>query len=455
MDEPRGAVQFSRRQVLRGVVALCVPALSGLLSACSGSATPTPTVGQSAASASPTPTKAAVASPVATPSPAGGTTPTAASSGTPGGQAGGAAIKIGYVASLSGVYASLGQNMLNGLKLALDEVNNVVAGHPITLVVEDDATNTDQGVTKVHQLAERDQVQILTGINLTPVAVAVRDYVTQRKLPLIISNAGAAAITRDPNQRSPYIFRVSFANGQYEWPLAPYAYQNLGYKRLIITASDFQAGHEKADAVKAAFQKAGGQVVAEVYPPLNTADFGPYLQRIQQTKADAVWAFYAGADAVRFVQQYNDFGLKGQLPLIGAGDLVDEAYLDQEGDAALGAVTSLHYTPWYDSPENKAFVNAYQQKYGKIPNQFAYQGYLTGRVIVEAVKAAGGVQNTEAFLQALKNVQFTGPAGPFRFHPQTQNVVLTVFIRKVDHVPSGGLGNVVLYKYDNIDDLSY
>lgn len=138
------------------------------------------------------------------------------------------------------------------------------------------------------------------------------------------------------------------------------------------------------------------------------------------------------------------------------GDLVDEAYLDQQGDAALGVVTSLHYSPYIDSPENKAFVDAYRAKYGRIPNQFAYQGYLAGRVAAEALaKVQGRIEDKQAFLKALKDVQFVGPAGPFRFHPETQNVILTVYFRRVERLPDGSLGNVVIGKRENVDDLSF
>jgi branched-chain amino acid transport system substrate-binding protein len=351
----------SRRQLLRGaLLAALAPSLGALLSACGGEeAAPTPT--EAAPAASPTP-------PAATPTPAVvAASPTVAAIPT-GPAAAGEPVRIGVLLPYSGVYTALGENITRGLELYLEEIGYQAGGRAIEVYKEDAAANPEVGLTKARQLVERDGVHLLAGVVHSGVATALRDFVDSQKIPLVIANAGAAALTRDSAQRSPYIFRVSFANGQYEWPLGPYAHDLLGYSRVAVTAPDYSAGHEKANAFKAAFQRAGGQIVDEVYPPLDTADFGPFLQRLQQAQADAVWAFFAGADAVRFVQQYNDFGLKDQFPLIGAGDLVDEAYLEQQGEAALDVVTSLHYTPQYDSPENQAFVQRFLEKHGQVPN---------------------------------------------------------------------------------------
>lgn len=444
--------RMSRRQMLRRAVAVgLLPAVGGILAACGGGATtPTPTAAAPAASptaplATPTPAPASSPAPVPSPTPAPTATPAASEP-----------VRIGILLPYSGVYTALGDNITRGIELHFEEIGYEAGGRTIELYKEDTAANPEQGLTKARQLVERNAVHLLAGLVHSGVATALRDFVHNEQIPLIIANAGAAALTRDPERRSPYIFRVSFANGQYEWPLGPYAFEQLGYQRVLVTAPDYSAGHEKAGAFLAAFQEAGGELVDEVYPPLDTADFGPFLQRIQQAQPDAVWAFFAGADAVRFVQQYRDFGLKDQFPLLGAGDLVDEAYLDQEGDAALGTVTSLHYSPQYDSPENQAFVQQFRETYGVLPNQFAYQGYLCARVIAAALDAAQGqVEDRAAFVEQLKGVEFLGPTGQFRFHPETQNVILTVFFRRVETLADGTLGNVVIDKVENIDDLSF
>ncbi len=438
--------RLTRRAVLRAFGAGL--AASALLSACAREeATPT-----AAPAASPT------AVPAATPTPAAAATPTAAASPTAAttSVAGGEPVRVGVIGTMSGVYSSLGENMVRGMQLYLDEIGSEAGGRPIELLVEDSAGSPDQALAKARQLVERDRVHLIAGVTLSNEAAAVRDYLVGQQVPWIIGNAGLPGLTRDPNLRSPYIFRVSFANGQYEAPFGPYAYEKLGYRRVVLTALDYSAGHDKANAFRNRFEQAGGEIAGEVYAPMDTQDYGPYLQRIQQMDADAVWAFYSGGDAVRFVLQYRDFGLKDQFPLTGAGDTVDENILAQQGDAALGVVTSLHYSPLYDSPENRAFVEAFRNKYNAQANQFAYQGYLAARVIAEALNATDGdVENKEGFLEALRAVHFIGPTGEFRFHPESQGPIITVLVRRVEQLPDGSYGNVVIDTIGNVDDLSY
>lgn len=362
-------------------------------------------------------------------------------------------IVIGALLTNSGPFASLGENIYRGMDIYFKEIGYKVAGREIKVVVEDDQGDPQQGLAKTRKLVEQDEVDILTGVVLSPVADAIRDYVHNRKVPLVISNAGIPSITQDPNRRSPYIFRVSCINGQYETALGTYAYEELGYRRMAVTALDYSAGHDKAGAFKKFFEAAGGQVVNEVYAPQGTNDFAPYIQRLQQVPVDAVFAFYSGTDAIRFVQQYMQSPLGKSTPLIGSGDMLDEGYINEIGDAALGMITVLHYSPFNETEANKKFVQAFQEAYGILPGQYAYEGYISAAVIAEALKAVDGqVEDTERFLEALRNVEFEGPAGTFRFNPETQNVILTAFIRKLEKLPDGTYAHKVIAQYPNVDD---
>lgn len=362
-------------------------------------------------------------------------------------------IVIGALLTKSGPFASLGENIYRGMDIYFKEIGYQVAGREIKVVVEDDQGDPQQGLAKTRKLVEQDQVDILTGVVLSPVADAIRDYVHNRQVPLIISNAGIPSLTQDPNRRSPYIFRVSCINGQYETALGTYAYEELGYRRMAVTAVDYSAGHDKAGAFKKFFEAAGGRVVNEVYAPQGTQDFAPYLQKLQEVPVDAIFAFYSGTDAIRFVQQYRQSPLGKSTPLIGSGDMLDEGYINEIGDAALGMITVLHYSPFYESEVNKKFVDAFKKAYGILPGQYAYEGYLSAAVITEALKAVNGhVEDKEKFLDALRKVEFEGPAGTFKFNPETQNVILTAFIRRLEKLPDGTYAHRVIATYPNVDD---
>jgi branched-chain amino acid transport system substrate-binding protein len=225
-------------------------------------------------------------------------------------------------------------------------------------------------------------------------------------------------------------------------------------KDVFLTAPNYQAGKDMMNAFKETFVPAGGKVVAEDYPKLGETDYAPYLTKIRQSGAKAVFAFFSGSDAVNFVKQYAQYGLKDSIKLTGAGFLTEPDVLPAQGAAALGVLTGHFYTPLLDNQTNHAFVKAFREKYfGKMPDGFACQGYDTAEVIVRALKAVNGnTQDKEKLVAALEKVEFDSPRGRFRFDPKTHNVIQPfIYIREVREV-YGGLNNVVVDKVANVAD---
>lgn len=357
-------------------------------------------------------------------------------------------VKIGMLVSYTGSFASCGQDITRGAELYLDEVGWKVAGRPIKLFKEDTEMNGQVGLQKARRLVESEKIDILTGIVSSTVAYAIRDYIVANKIPLVIANAGATGLTREKGSR--YIFRVSFANGQFEYPMGSYAYQKLKLRKVVVMAPDYAAGHEKANGFMSGFKDAGGEIIQEIYPKLGTTDYGPYLAQIKN--ADAVWVHFSGSDSIRFVKQYAEYGLKEKMPLLSSGDLVDESSLPYQGDAAVGILSSHHYSAALDTDENRQFVKKYLNRYGEVPNMFAEQGYVAARVIVTALEATGGdTADTEKLLDAIRKVRFNAPRGPFKFDPQTQNVIFNTYIRRVEK-KDGRLVNTVLEIVPDVAD---
>lgn len=357
-------------------------------------------------------------------------------------------VKIGLLVPYTGVFASCGQDITRGMELYLDEVKWRGSGRQIKLIKEDTEMNGQVGLQKARRLVESEKVEMLTGVVSSTVAYAIRDYVVAHKIPFIISNAGATGLTREKGSR--YIFRVSFANGQYEYPLGAHAYNELEIRKAVVMAPDYAAGHEKADGFMDGFRAAGGEVVQEIYPKLGTTDFGPYLAQVKD--ADALWAHFSGSDSIRFVKQYDEYGLKAKMPLLGSGDLLDESSLPSQGDAAVGVLTASHYSAALDTPDNKKFVNDYKTRYGEEPNMFAEQGYVAARVIVESLEACrGDTSDTEELLTCIKKVQFNAPRGPFKFDQATQNVVFNTYIRRTEK-KDGKLVNTVIETIPDVAD---
>ncbi len=356
-------------------------------------------------------------------------------------------IKIGFITTLTGGQSAAGKEMEEGFRLALEEVWGEVAGRKVQLIVEDDEFKPDVGLTKTRKLVERDQVHLLAGVLGSGVALAVGSYIAGKGTPLIVTNAIAKSLTQD--KRSPNIFRTSWAGGQVYFPFGAYVVGKLGYRRLVVAYTNYAAGQDMAGGFTPYFKAAGGEVVETVAPPLGTPDFAPYLAKIAARVGgvDAVWAWFPGGDAVRFVKQYVEFGLKQKIPLIAGGSLVEEQVLPEQGRDALGIISADIYTPTWESPENRAFVAAFQKKYNVTPSRYADQGYTGARVIIEALKAVNG--QIEEVLEALRKVELVTGRGPTRFD-QHQNAILNVQIRQVREV-EGKIQNVVLEVIPGVD----
>src|SRR3990170_3886176 len=300
-------------------------------------------------------------------------------------------VKIGFIHTDRGPFAQPGADMRDGFLLYWGEIGNRAGGRAVEILTEGNETNkADEGLTKARKLVERDSVHILGGIIETPVAYALRSYVIEKKIPFLIANAGADGLTQA--QRSEYIFRSAFSNSDSSHPLGEWAYKQ-GYRKMVLIASDFGAGYEHIGGIARTFIEAGGQVIQEIYPPLGAQDFAPFLTRVTRD-ADVVAVFFAGADALRFVKQYAEYGLKGRIPLIGKGFLVDEVILPRQGDDAVGVVTSLHWSAALDTPANKRFLEAYRAKYKRPATNYAEQGYVGAQMVARALEAVkGNIEN--------------------------------------------------------------
>jgi branched-chain amino acid transport system substrate-binding protein len=180
-------------------------------------------------------------------------------------------------------------------------------------------------------------------------------------------------------------------------------------------------------------------------------DFASFITAIDVKGADAVFAWYAGTDAVRFVQQYQEFGLKKRLPLYGHGVIADDPYLPSMGDAALGVVTSCHYAWTLDTPRNNAFVKAYQGKWGEVPSRYSEYGYVSAQCIGAAAEALkSNLDNITQVAETIRKVapKIETPSGPLAFDQYNQRVV-NIYVEKVEK-RDGKLVNVVIDKLGRV-----
>ena len=360
-------------------------------------------------------------------------------------------VKIGLLNPVTGPLAVNGTEVNEGIKLYFEEeMGGQVAGRPVRLIVEDEEGKPDVGLTKVRKLVESDKVHMVLGPVSSATAVAIRDYVHERKMPTIITQATANNLTTE--KASPTLFRSAMSSYQQEAAGGWYVAAKLGHKRIAVVALDYVAGHEQADGFIKTFLESGGQTAEKVLMPLGAMDVAPYITRIQSKagELDAVVAILWGPSAPQWTKAWQEYGLKGKLPLHALGETVSESYLRTIGDAALGIISWFSYSPAIDTAENKKFVQAFNKKYRKDPVYNNHLGYLAGRAAGEALKAVNGnVEDQARFLDALRKVKFEAPGGPFRFDDK-QNAIIPTYIRRVERT-GGKLQNTVIDVVPDVD----
>ncbi len=354
------------------------------------------------------------------------------------------AIRIGFFAPLTGAFSQIGKDMTDGFTLFWEEVGNQVAGRKVEVIVEDSEGVPATAKTKVQRLVEHHKVHTVAGGLLAATGYALVPYVEQNRIPTVYPVTAPDDITqRKPTQ---WVIRTAHTASQVTHPMGEYAYKVLGLRRVATIGMDYAFGWEGNGGFQRVFEDLGGKVVQRIWTPLNVQDYGPYLALLKKD-IDGAFANFTGGLSARFVKQWNEFGLKGKVVLIGIGTLTDENVLKGMGDEALGITTSLHYSAVLDNPANKKFEAAYEKKYGRSTSLNSMQGYTGARFYYEAMKAIGGdVEDREKFIQALRRVEVKDdPRGPMRMD-DLGNPEQNVYIRKVERV-GGKLQNSVVHTY--------
>jgi branched-chain amino acid transport system substrate-binding protein len=350
-------------------------------------------------------------------------------------------IRIGFIAPLSGPNAQNGRDILNGLLLYLEEIGSTAGGRRIDVIVEDDEAIPAVGLTKTRKLVERDKVHLMAGALLSSTGYALAPYIDAMRIPMVYPVVSADDLTQ--RRRSRWIVRTGYSGSQPNHAFGEYAYHTLKLKKVATIALDYAFGWESVGGFQRTFEAEGGAVVQKIWCPISVHDFAPYLAQISRD-VDAVYALFLGRSALQFMRQYQEFGLKQRVRLIGAGTTTDEHVLPSMGDEALGVVTALHYTAALDTPANRTFVAAYRARYHRVPSYYSESMYTGAKWLVNAVEAVhGNVENSEALVDALRRVKLTdAPRGPVELD-EYGNPIENVYIRKVERV-NGQLQNTVI-----------
>ena len=353
-------------------------------------------------------------------------------------------IRVGYLGPLTGIFAQAGKDMLDGLKLSLEQINYQAGGRKIELVEEDTEGNSATAIAKYRKLVDHDKIHVLTGILLVNVGNSLVPLIERDQLPTLFLTTPDDLTKR---KIAKWILRSNFSASQIMHPLGDYAAKTLKYRRVATIAMDNGFGHEEVGGFQRVFEDNGGKVVQKLWVPLNVLDFAPYLSQIQKD-VDAVCAVFVAGQAVRFVKQYGESGLRGKVPLVGTGVMTDESALRGMGDEAIGIVGSLLWSPTLQNPANQTFMKLAEAKFGRTPAYFNAVMYSSGRWIAAAAQALNGqVEDREKFVAAIRRAIETtpDPRGPIKLD-EYGNPTENVYIVRVDK--SGGkLVNTIIHTY--------
>lgn len=336
-------------------------------------------------------------------------------------------LKVGLMLPYTGTFASLGNAIENGFRLYVNEQGGKLGGREIEFFKVDDESSPPKATDNVNKLIKRDQVDVLVGTVHSGVAMAMAKAAKDSGTMLIVPNAGADAVTGA--MCAPHIFRSSFSNWQPAYAMGEVAAKK-GHKTAITVTWKYAAGDESVNGFKEAFEKSGGKVVKQLTVPFPNEEFQALLTEIASTKPDAVYTFFAGAGAVKFVKDYAGAGLKKSIPLYGAGFLTDGT-LEAQGAAADGLLTTLHYGDELGRKRDTDFRLAYAKAYKLQPDVYAVQGYDAAQILAIGLSAVkGDISKKAEFAAAVEKAKIDSPRGIFTLS-KSHNPVQDIYLREV------------------------
>ncbi|WP_211877599.1 ABC transporter substrate-binding protein [Plastoroseomonas hellenica] len=340
----------------------------------------------------------------------------------------GTPVKIGLVAVLTGPQAALGTQLRDGFQQALRHLDNRLGGRPVEVVLIDDELRPEVAVTKVRAAIERDRVDFVIGVVFSNILAAVMRPVTEANTFLISTNAGPSTFAgRGCN---PFFFTTSYNNDQVHSVMGQAA-QDSNYRRVFVMTPNYQAGRDAVAGFKSRFR---GEVVDEVFVPLNQLDFSAELAKIAAARPDAIFTFMPGGLGVNLVRQYRQAGL-ANIPFLSTFT-VDEATLPAQGEAALGFYSAASWAPNMPVEANQRFVRDFEAQFSYVPATYAAQAYDGAMLVDSALKRTGGsTADKDALRAALRAADFQSVRGNFRFganHYPVQDFWLCQVARRPD-----------------------
>jgi len=343
--------------------------------------------------------------------------------------------KVGFLTSLSGPGAVLGQEIRDGFNLGLQHRGGKLGGLPVELNVVDDQQNPESARQTAERFIKRDKVDVITGVVFSNVLLPILPMVLNSDTVYISTNTGPEDYAGAKCHRN--FFVASWQNEDIPQAMGQFAVERK-FARVALIAPNYPGGRESLGGFK---RKYTGQVVEEIYSKMGQLDYSAEIATLRAAKPDAVFFFLPGGMGVNFIKQFDAAGLSKQMTLLAPGFSADEDTIKSVGTSLVGTYNGSQWAADLPNPTNRKFVEDFQKAFGRPPSMYASQGYDTALLLDSAVRgAAGKVENRDAFRKALRAADFKSVRGNFKFNTN-QYPIQNLYMRVVEKDASGRVSN--------------
>lgn len=306
-------------------------------------------------------------------------------------------IRIGVPTALSGTYADLGNQAVRAVEFAVQEADKAggVDGRAVEYKVYDSEAKPEVARRQAEKLA-LEGYNLLTGTIASGEGLAMAPMLERWDALYISTINKSNKISGD--SCTARMFRVNHMDAQDAMVIRPWLADREETKWAVL-AADIAWGQDASHSFVEAAAATSKEIAIDLFSPFGTNDFAPYIQQIRDSGAEAVWIALAGRDALTFANQASQFGLFGEVTTAGVSFVTDNT-VNALGEISRGIYGIINYSSTLDTPENKAFVEAWKAFYnGDEPSNFEGETYLGMQVILEAVRRADSVVPIEVARQ--------------------------------------------------------
>lgn len=345
------------------------------------------------------------------------------------------ALKIGFLTTLSGPGAVIGNEVRDGFNLGIKNSGDKLGGLPVQMEIVDDQQKPESGLQAVDRFIKRDKVDLVTGVVFSNVLLPLLPGILNSDTIYLSPNTGPSDYAGAKCNRN--FFAVAWHNEDIPQAVGKYA-TDRKFARVALIAPNYPGGRESLAGFKRQYK---GEIVEELYTKMGQLDYAPELATMRAAKPDAAFFFLPGGMGVNFIKQFGASGLSKQVALLAPGFSGDEDTIGAIGEPIVGLYNASQWASDLPNAANQKFVADFRKAYGRAPTLYASQSYDTAMLIDSAVRAVGGkVEDKDALRKALRKADFASVRGPFRFNTN-QFPIHNLYMRVVEKDAQGKFAN--------------